>query len=79
MRKNLFFVYAKTKEQISCTVKAKGKGLLFNVGSLRKSPPGMDGTTYFQQSPRCVSFTSPIIQPRSILLAIVPGQVPTQN
>ena len=33
----------------------KGKGLLFNVDSLRKSPPGMDGTTYFQQSPRCVS------------------------
>ena len=32
----------------------KGKGYLFNVGSLRKSPPGMDGTTYFQQNPRCV-------------------------
>ena len=28
--------------------KGKGKGHLFNVGSLRKSPPGMDGTTYFQ-------------------------------
>ena len=24
------------------------------LDSLQKSPPGMDGTTYFQQSPRCV-------------------------
>ena len=37
------------------SAKKKGKGLLFNVDSLRKSPPGMDGTAYFQQSPRCVT------------------------
>ena len=29
----------------------KSKGLLFNMGSLWKSPPGMDGTTYFQAEP----------------------------
>ena len=36
-------------------IRKKGKGLIFNVSSLRKSPPGMDGTTYFQQRPRGVS------------------------
>ena len=51
----------------------KGKGLLFNVGSLQKSPPGMDGTIYFQQSPRCMSVTSPIIQSRLIMLVTLPG------
>ena len=35
------------------------RGLLCNEGSLRKSQPGMDGTTYFQQSPRFVPFTAP--------------------
>ena len=35
----------------------KGKGLLFNVGNLRKSPPGVDGTTNFHQSPRCVALS----------------------
>ena len=36
-------------------VKVKDKCHLFNVGSLQKSAPGMDGTAYFQQSPLCVS------------------------
>ena len=49
------------------------KGLLFNMGYLRKSPSGMDGTICFQQSQRCVSINSSIIQSRPILLVTVPG------
>ena len=57
----------------------KGKGLLFNVGSLRKSPPGMDGKNLFPAEPKVRAITSPIIQSRSILLATVPGYVTTQH
>ena len=57
----------------------KGKGLLFNVGSLRKSSSGMDGTTCSRQSPQCMSITSPIIQSRPILLVTVPGRLSPSN
>ena len=43
------------QNSLQCRIVGKGKGLLFNVGSLRKYPPGMDGRTYFQQSQRCIS------------------------
>ena len=52
---------------------ANSKVLLFNMGSLHKSPPGMDGTTYFKQSTQCMSITSPIIQSMPILLVTVPS------
>ena len=44
------------QKSLQCRIvgKGEGKGLLFNVGSLRKYPPGVDGRTYFQQSPRCM-------------------------
>ena len=42
-----------------------------NVGSLRKTPPGMDGMTYFQQSPP--SHVRVIYLSRLILLVTVPG------
>ena len=42
------------QKSLQCRIVGKGKGLLFNVGSLRKYPPGVDGRTYLQQSPRCM-------------------------
>ena len=41
------------QKSLQCRIVGKGtcEGLLFNVSSLRKYPPGMDGRTYFQQSP----------------------------
>ena len=43
--KQMAEIYPGTKEKNDWIVNIEGKGLLFNVGSLRKSPPGMDGTT----------------------------------
>ena len=38
--------------------KSKGKGLLFNVVSLRKSTSGMDGTSYLEAEPTVLVITS---------------------
>jgi hypothetical protein len=40
-------------------VKVEIKVNSFNMGSQRKSPSGVDGTTYFQMGPWQVLFTSP--------------------
>ena len=48
----------------------KGKGLLFNVGSLQKSPPGMDGKRTFQELLKTILQFSRTISLRKILILI---------